>query len=110
MTKALFDVATRPVEIIPGGRSGTKAWRVAGPGERDWSVWDFGDEMTVHDGPGLLDKTIARIPAEWYRRLTAEERWVHVEGAASAIHTAKLLEMIGGHGDPTFRQLWRAGQ
>lgn len=81
----------------------TTGWRVAGPGNRSWSIWDHGDELTVRDGPNLTDTVVARVPTEWTKRLTPGERWAHVEGAASAVHAARLLDSDV----PIFRQLWR---
>lgn len=81
----------------------TKCWLVAGPDNVKWSIWDFGDEMTVHDGPGLLDRVVVRVPPELVRKLDAGGKWEHVVDAASAIHVARLLDSDY----PTFRKLWR---
>lgn len=118
MSTPLFDVVVETVKAEPVPlrgtpavpRSTTKCYRVNGPGGREWSIWDFGDEMTVHEGPGLLDEVAARVPVEKCRRMTAGDRWRHVEDAAGAIHVAKLLEEFGQPGSPTFHLLWRAGR
>lgn len=80
-----------------------RVWLVAGPGDRKWSIWDFGDEMTVHEGPGLLDRVMARVPEALCRRLTDGDRRFHMESAAGSIHVAKLL----GSDNPIWYHLWR---
>jgi hypothetical protein len=80
----------------------TKTWRVQGH-SCIWSVWDFGDELTIHEGPALTDHVYARVPEEVARRMDDGGRRMHVECATGAIHVAKLL----GSDSPQLRLLWR---
>lgn len=79
-----------------------KQWHVAGPGGVKWSIFDYGDEMSVNAGPYLLSRMVAHIPQPVARRLNAEERWSHVVSAAGSIHTA----VMAGWDEPIFHQLW----
>lgn len=82
-----------------------KQYLVNGPGDRKWSIWDHGDEMSVTDGPKLTDRLVATVPQRLCSRLTPEEKFEHVRRAASAIQTAAWLNAdepnLNGRG------LWR---
>lgn len=80
----------------------TTRYQVDGP-NGPWSIWDFGDELTVHDGPGLLNRVVARVRPEQVSRMTEGHRMDHIRNAAGAIHVAKLL----GSCSPNFRLLWQ---
>ena len=81
----------------------TMRYLVDGPGNKKWSIWDFGDEMTVQNGRKLTSDVVARVPQWVASKISKEHRWDHVVDAAGAIRVAVLL----GSDSPTFHKLWR---
>lgn len=86
----------------------TQRYLVDGPGDKKWSIWDHGDELTVCEGPTIRDRVAGRVPPSLASRLDDGGRWEHVVDAASAIHVARLLSTSLVSAPPNFRKLWRA--
>lgn len=86
----------------------TRGYLVDGPGDKKWSIWDHGDELTACEGPTFADRIAARVPPSMASHLDAGGRWEHVVDAANAIHVARLLSTSLVSMTPSFRKLWRA--
>lgn len=112
MSKPMFDVVVRGVEsgLVSPPVGTIRGYQVAGPGGVKWSIWDHGDELSVNDGPLFRDRTVAIVPVEACERLSVGEKWGLVCRAATAIHTAKLIEELGQPGPPNFGPMWRASR
>ncbi len=84
----------------------TKCYRVHGPAQRVYAVWDHGDELCVTDGPNLTDNVVARVRPELVQRISVGGKRQLIESACGSIHTARLMEEMGMAGEPSFKLLW----